>query len=70
MRKIIDFIVEQELETIDEYPSLAEPISEKFSIDIGTAEAIMNIVIDWECLKHGDSLEKILNKKFPSLATI
>lgn len=68
IKKIIDWIIEQEKESIDEYPALAQPLSEKFPIDVGIAEGIMNTVIEWETDPNTiDSLEELLNKKFPSL---
>jgi len=71
MQKIIKFIIDQRHETIDEYPSLAKPISEKFGIDLGVAEGIMMSVMEWETSTTTiDTLEEHLAKKFPSSVTI
>ena len=68
MKEIIQFIIDQQHETIDNYPSLAKPISEKFGLDLGVAEGIMMSVMEWETSTTTiDSLEEHLNKKFPSV---
>ena len=69
MKKILDFIVEQQVDSIEDLPKLVQPISTKFNLDIGIAEAIINTVIDWECSSTPESLERILNRKFPSIVT-
>jgi hypothetical protein len=70
MKKIIDFIVDQKLDTIDRYPELAQPIANEFDLDFGIAEAIIYTVIEWECDSNvNHSLEEILVRKFPSVVT-
>ena len=70
MKKIIEFIINQELESLDDYPSLIEPITNKFNIDYGIAEGIINTVIEWETnVNTIDSLELVLHRKFPSIVT-
>ncbi len=69
MEKIIYFIIEQELESIDKFPELIQPIADKFNIDFGIAEGIINTVIEWECSSTPDSLEETLVRKFPSIVT-
>ena len=70
MKEIIQFIIDQQHETIDEYPSLAKPISEKFGIDLGVAEGIMMSVMEWETDANTiDSLEELLSKRFPDIVT-
>lgn len=73
MKKVIDFIVEQKLETIDNYPDLIKPISEKFNISThdgkhqgeDAAELLIECVVYWELHPENPySLESILNKKF------
>ena len=71
MKNIIKFIINQEHETIDKYPSLAEPISKEFGIELELAEDIVNAVIEWEISEDDvDSLEEFLKKKFPDIVTI
>ena len=69
MKKIIKFIIAQELESLDDYPSLIQPIANAFNLDYGIAEGIINTVIEWECSDTVNSLEKVLVKKFPSVVT-
>ena len=70
MKKIIDFIVEQELDTLDKYPELSKPLADEFDLDFDIAEAIINTVIEWECDSNTiHSLEEILVRKFPSVVT-
>jgi hypothetical protein len=70
MKTIIDFIVEQELDSIDNYPELVKPIAEKFDLDFGIAEGIIYTVIEWETdINTVHSLEEILVRKFPSVVT-
>lgn len=69
MKKIIDFIIKQELESLDEYPNLIQPIAAEFNLDFGIAEGIINTVIEWECSTTPDSLEEVLVRKFPSVVT-
>ena len=70
MKKIIDFIIAQELYTLDNYPSLVKPIADEFKLDFGIAEGIINTVIEWETdVITIHSLEEILAKKFPSIVT-
>jgi len=70
MKEIIQFIIDQQHETIDEYPSLAKPISEKFGIDLDVAEGIMMSVMEWETsTTTTDSLEEHLSKKFSTSVT-
>ena len=70
MKKIINWIIAQEHETIDEYPSLALPLSEEFNLDISCAKAIVDCVIEWE--KDSNtiySMEEFLNRTFPDVVT-
>jgi hypothetical protein len=70
MKKIINFIIDQELESLDDFPSLAKPISEKFNIELETAEKIINEVIGWETSSTTiESLEELLNGMFPNIVT-
>lgn len=69
MKNIIKFIIDQEHETVDYYPSLAKPISEKFGIALEIAEDIINAVVEWECSITNLTLEKTLINKFPDIVT-
>ena len=69
MKKIIDFIIDQKLESINEYPTLIQPIANEFNIDFGIAKGIINTVIEWECSNTPDCLEEVLVRKFPSVVT-
>ena len=69
MKKIIKFIMDQELELLDDYPTLIEPIATEFDVDLGVAEGIINTVIEWERLNEYESLETVLENKFPSYVT-
>lgn len=70
IKKIIHWIIDQKLESIDDYPALAEPIAEEFGIDVGVADGIVLAVIDWETNSTTiDSLEEFLGKKFPTYVT-
>lgn len=69
MRKIIKYVIAQEFETLDTYPSLIEPLANKFSIDIKIAEGIINAIIEWERSSSPNSLEKTLCEKFPDVVT-
>ena len=69
MKKIIEFIVEQQLENLDDYPTLVKPISEKFNIDLDVAEKIINEVIGWEGSGCVECLETFLKRMFPDIVT-
>ena len=70
MRKIIEFIIEQKLESLDDYDTLARPISEHFSIELTCAESIIEAVVEWETDSNTiDSLEELLMKRFPDIVT-
>ena len=68
MKKIIDWIIEQEHESIDTYPELVLPLADKFNVEVSCAESIMNTVVEWETDANTiDSLEDLLNKRFPDI---
>lgn len=70
MKKIIEFIINQKLESLDDYPSLVIPISEEFSLEVSCAQSIVDTVIEWETDASAiDSLEELLNKRFPDIVT-
>ena len=70
MQKIINFIIDQQLESLDDYPNLIQPIANEFNIDFGIAEGIINTVIEWENdISIHESLDEILVRKFPSVVT-
>lgn len=69
MKKIIEFIIDQELESLDDFETLIIPISEKFDIELETVEKIINVVIGWETNSTINTLEEHLNKIFPDIVT-
>lgn len=70
MQKIIMFIIDQQLESLDDYPTLIQPIADEFNLDFGIADGIILAVIDWETNSATiDSLEEFLGKKFPTYVT-
>lgn len=70
IKEIIEFIIEQQHETIDTYPTLVIPIAEKFELDAGVAEAIIDTVMEWETDSNTiNSLEEVLSLKFPDIVT-
>jgi len=70
MRNIIQFIIDQQHETIDTYPTLVLPIAEEFNIGVSCAQSIIDTVIEWETDPHTiDSLEVLLTKRFPDIVT-
>lgn len=70
MKKIIHFIIDQQHESIDTYPTLVEPIAEKFGLEVSCAQSIIDTVIEWETDSNTIiSLEELLNKRFPDIVT-
>lgn len=70
MKKIIDFIIAQELESLDKYPTLVAPITEEFVLPLDTATAIIDAVVEWETDSNTIySLEEVLGRKFPDIVT-
>ena len=70
MKKIIKFIIDQKLESLDDYPSLVIPISEEFSLEVSCAKSIIDTVVEWETDANTiDSLEELLIKRFPDVVT-
>ncbi len=70
MKKIIKFIIEQQLESLDDYPTLVNPIADKFTLDVSCAQSIIDTVVEWETDSNTiDSLEGLLTKRFPDVVT-
>lgn len=70
MKKIIQFVIDQQHETIDNYPSLVTPIAEKFNLEISCAQSIIDAIMEWETDPNTiDSLEELLSKRFPDIVT-
>jgi len=70
MKKIIKFIIDQKLESLDDYPSLVIPISEEFNLEVSCAQSIVDTVVEWETDANTiDSLEELLMKRFPDVVT-
>lgn len=65
IKKIIDWIIEQEKESIDDYPKLVQPLAEKFDLKPEISESIINTIIGWESdTCPPSSLENVLTMKF------
>jgi len=70
MKKIISFIIDQELESLDDYQTLVLPMSEKFELEVSCAQSIIDTVIYWETDSNTiDNLEELLLKRFPDVVT-
>ena len=70
MKKIITWIIDQQHESIDTYQELVLPLSEEFNLDISCAQSIVDSVIEWEKDSNTiESLEELLNKRFPDVVT-
>ena len=70
MKKIIKFIINQKLESLDDYPSLVIPISEEFNLEVSCSQSIVDTVVEWETDANTiDSLEELLLKRFPDIVT-
>ena len=68
IKKIIDWIIDQQYESIDDYPQLVEPLIEKFGLETSCAQAFIDAVIEWETdAVTIDSLEEFLQKRFPDI---
>lgn len=68
MKKIINWVIDQKHETIDTYPALVEPLSIEFEIEISCAQSIIDTIVEWETDANTiDSLEDLLNKRFPNI---
>ena len=68
MKKIINWVIDQEHETIDTYPTLVEPLSIEFGLDVSCAQSIIDTIVEWETDSNTiDSLENLLNKRFPDI---
>lgn len=70
MKKIIRFIIDQKLESLDDYDSLVIPISEEFDLEVSCAQSIVDTVVEWETDSNSiDCLEALLVKRFPDIVT-
>jgi hypothetical protein len=70
MKKVIDFIIAQQLATIEEYDTLVSPLVEEFGIEASCAQSIIETVVEWELDPNTiDSLEELLIKRFPDFVT-
>lgn len=68
MKKIINYIIDQQLMSLEEYQELVVPISKEFGLKLSCAQSIVDSVVEWEldCTTI-DSLEELLNKRFPDV---
>ena len=70
MKKIIQFIIDQQLESLEDYPTLVNPIAEEFNLEVSCAQSIIDTVVEWETDANTiDSLEALLIKRFPDIVT-
>jgi len=70
MKKIIQYIIDQQLQSLDDYPTLVIPISEEFGLDVSCAQSLIDTVVEWETDANTiDSLEELLSKRFPDIVT-
>ena len=70
MKKIIQFIIDQKLVSLDDYPTLVNPIAEEFDLEVSCAQSIVDTVVEWETDSNTiDSLEALLIKRFPDVVT-
>jgi len=70
MKKIIKFIIDQRLTSLDDYPTLVTPISEEFDLEVSCAQSIIDTVVEWETDANTIlSLEELLIKRFPDIVT-
>jgi hypothetical protein len=68
INKIIHWIIDQQYDSIDHYPNLIVPLSLEFDLKGDCAEEFINTVIEWETDPNTiDSLEELLNKRFPDI---
>lgn len=68
INKIIHWIIDQQYDSIDNYPNLIVPLSLEFELEGDCAEELINTVIEWETDPNTiDSLEELLNKRFPDI---
>ena len=68
INKIIHWIIDQQYDSIDNYPNLIVPLSLEFELEADCAEELINTVIEWETDPNTiDSLEELLNKRFPDI---
>jgi len=70
MKKIIQYIIDQQLQSLDDYPTLVNPIAEEFNLEVSCAQSLIDTVIEWETDPNTiDSLEELLSKRFPDIVT-
>lgn len=68
INKIIHWIIDQQHESIDSYPELVNPIAEEFDLEVSCAQSVIDTVVEWETDPNTiDSLEELLNKRFPDI---
>ena len=69
MKKLLKFVMDKQLESVNEFSQLLQPLKENFNIKNHNgeeaAEELLSTIIWWE--NHPEvreSLEELLNKKF------
>jgi len=70
MKKLIEFVIAQQLATIEEYDTLVSPLVEEFGIEASLAQSIIEAIVEWELDPNTiDSLEEHLTNRFPDFVT-
>jgi len=70
MKKLIEFVIAQQLATIEEYDTLVSPLVEEFGIEASLAQSIIDTIVEWELDPNTiETLEDFLTEKFPDFVT-
>jgi len=68
IKKIIHWIIDQQMKSLDDYPQLVNPMAEEFGLEVSCTQSIIDTVVKWETDPNTiDSLEELLNKTFPDI---
>jgi len=68
IKKIIHWIIDQQLDSLDDYPTLVNPMAEEFGLDVSCTQSIIDTVMEWETNANTiDSLELVLHRRFPDI---
>ena len=68
INKIIHWIIDQQMASLDDYPQLVNPLAEEFSLETSCSQSIIDTIVEWETDPNTiDNLEELLNKRFPDI---
>jgi len=68
INNIIHWIINQQMESLDDYPQLVNPLAEEFDLEVSCSQSLIDTIIEWETDPNTiDSLEELLNKRFPDI---